>query len=464
MTGPAPDPGSASRGAQAVARLLRPRSVAIVGMSARAGSIGQLILQSLKVNDFAGAIHLVGRSADPIDGRPCLASADDLPEGVDLAVFTLPAAAVGEATAACVRRKVGAALIFAAGFAETGDPSEQERISAMARDGGLAIVGPNCLGYTNNVDGLMVHMLFARRAHRYGAGSQSGVAFVGQSGGLLGHFQRGAEARRMPVSYVVSTGNEAGLDLADFTEYLVEDQATRVIVLYAEQIRRPGDFLAACERARLAAKPVVVMHPGRSARARRAVQTHTGALVGDFGAMRTQVEGAGVLLVEALDELMDVSELLVHYPVPPAAGPAVMTASGAYCAIADDFAESLGLDLPRLSASTQAALKKGMPDFGTVKNPLDITAGNTGSIPALTKALIDDPDTGSLFVSFPIDGRAGLLRLQNVVKGIEGATKPVVIAALGDTSPIEAEITSIAKERGLIFSRSSDRCLRAIAR
>src|SRR5579871_4801733 len=107
-----------ARGPKAVARFLRPRSVAIIGISTRAGSAGQIILQCLKVNGFAGDVHLVGRTDAPIDGRTVLKSADDLPEGVDLAVFTLPAAAVSEAMAACARRKVGSALVFAAGFAE----------------------------------------------------------------------------------------------------------------------------------------------------------------------------------------------------------------------------------------------------------------------------------------------------------------------------------------------------------
>jgi acetate---CoA ligase (ADP-forming) len=143
-----------ARGPKAVARFLRPRSVAIVGISARAGSAGQVILQALKLNGFTGDIHLVGRSGEPIDGRPVLKSADELPAGVDLAVFTLPAAAVREAIEACARRKVGSAMIFAAGFAEVGDQATQDAVSNTARAAGLAVVGPNCLGVTNNVDGL----------------------------------------------------------------------------------------------------------------------------------------------------------------------------------------------------------------------------------------------------------------------------------------------------------------------
>src|SRR6266853_1559526 len=128
MTGP-----EAARGPQAVARFLRPRSVAIVGMSARAGSAGQVILQSLKLNNFKGDIHLVGRSTEPIDGRPVLKSPQDLPEGVDLAVFTLPAAGVRDAVTACVKRKAGSAIVFAAGFAEVGEQEMQDEIAATAR-------------------------------------------------------------------------------------------------------------------------------------------------------------------------------------------------------------------------------------------------------------------------------------------------------------------------------------------
>src|SRR5947207_9589737 len=224
-----------ARGPQAVARFLRPRSVAIVGISTRAGSAGQIIPQCLKLNNFKGDIHLVGRTSEPIDGRPVLKGADELPEGVDLAVFTMPAAGVREAIEACARRKVGSALVFAAGFAEVGDHATQDAVTATARAAGLAMVGPNCLGVTNNVDGMMLHMLYAQEASH---GITDGVAIIGQSGGLLGHFQRACDGRGIPLSYVISTGNEAGLDTTDLTEFLIDDPSTRVIVAYCEEFRR----------------------------------------------------------------------------------------------------------------------------------------------------------------------------------------------------------------------------------
>jgi acetate---CoA ligase (ADP-forming) len=447
-----------ARGVKAVARFLRPRSVAIVGMSARAGSAGQVVLQSLKLNKFAGDIHLVGRTSKPIDGRRVLPSADELPEGIDLAVFTLPAAAVRPAIEACARRKVGSAMIFAAGFAEVGEQAMQDAVGATARAAGLAVVGPNCLGVLNNVDGMMLNMLYVREAQR---GVERGIAFVGQSGGLLGHFQRAADGRGLPVSYVISTGNEAGLEGTDFIEFLAEDRATSVISVYCEQIRRPAEFLAACRRARAAGKPIVVMHPGRGARSRRAAQSHTGALIGDLGLMQTQIENAGAIMVSTMDEMMDLIAILARYPVPPSKGPGILTASGAYVALTNDLAEELGLELPELDPATLKKVSEVLPAYGNYGNPLDVTAGFTPDmLPVATRALLEDPNVGMLFVSFPIN-YASVAKAFN--EGMAGSPKPKVLAVLGDTWTLAPDVNDVLGESPAVLSRSSDRMLRAIA-
>jgi acyl-CoA synthetase (NDP forming) len=446
-----------ARGPKAVARFLRPRSVAIVGISSRAGSAGQVILQSLKLNDFKGDIHLVGRAAALIDDRPVLKSPDELPEGLDLAVFTLPAAGVRAAVEACARRSVASAMIFAAGFAEVGDQATQDAVTTAARTAGLAVVGPNCLGITNNVDGLWLHMLYARKAQR---GVEGGVAFVGQSGGLLGHFQRAADGRGLPLTYVISTGNEAGLESTDFLEFLAEDRSTRVIALYCEEIRRPQEFLAACRRARAAGKPVVLMQAGRGVKARKAAQSHTGALIGDFATIRIQVEDAGAAVVHGMDEMMDLVEILVRYPVAPTKGPGILTASGAYVALTNDFADEAGLELPALEAATLKKLREVLPAYGNYGNPLDVTAGfSPDSLPVAAKALLDDPNIGMLFISFPISYAAVAVAFN---KGMADSPKPKVLVALGDTWPLAPDIMQAVKESPAVFSRSSDRMLRAI--
>jgi acyl-CoA synthetase (NDP forming) len=444
--------------ANAVARFLRPRSIAVIGISTRAGSAGQIILQCLKINRFAGEVHLVGRTDELIDGRRVLKSADELPEGVDLAVFTLPAEAVCEAMQACARRKVGTALVFAAGFAETGDHATQDAVAATARAAGLAVVGPNCLGVTNNVDGIMLHMLYAQEALR---GVTDGVAIIGQSGGLLGHFQRACDGRGIPLSYVISTGNETGLDTTDFIDFLVRDPSTRVIVAYCEEIRRPQTFLAALRRARAANKPVVLMLVGRGVKARKAAQSHTGALVRDFATVRTQAEDAGSIVVTTMDETMDLVAILQRFPVPPAKGPGILTASGAYVALTNDLAEEIGLDLPELEPTTLKTIKETLPSYGNFGNPLDTTAGfSPEMLPIVTKGLIDDPNIGMLFISFPIRTAVPVKAFN---EGMAHSPKPKVMVALGDTWPLADDVEAAVKESPAVFSRSSDRMLRAIA-
>jgi acyl-CoA synthetase (NDP forming) len=387
-----------------------------------------------------------------------LKSPDELPEGVDLAVFTLPAAGVYEAIEACARRKVGSAMIFAAGFAEVGDQTTQDAVTATARAAGLAVVGPNCLGMTNNVDGMWLHMLFAREARR---NVEGGVAFVGQSGGLLGHFQRAADGLGLPLSYVISTGNEAGLEGTDFVEFLAEDRSTRVIALYCEQIRRPAQFLAACRRARAAGKPIVLMQAGRGAKARKAALSHTGALIGDFATMRTQVEDAGAIVAYTMDEMMDLVQILVRYPEPPTKGPGILTASGAYVGLTNDFAEEVGLELPELEPATLQRVSEVLPAYGNYGNPLDITAGFApDALSVASKALLDDPNTGMLFLSFPINAARPV---ESFNKGMVGSTKPKVMVALGDTWPLGPDVMEAVRESPAVFSRSSDRMMRAIA-
>ena len=447
-----------ARGPKAVAKFLSPRSVAIIGISTRAGSAGQIVLQCLKVNEFAGDIHLVGRTDELIDGRPVLKSVDALPEGVDLAVFTLPAGAVRESIEACARRKVGSALVFAAGFAEVGDYATQDAVAAAAREAGLALVGPNCLGFTNNVDRMFLHMIFARQARR---GVENGIAFVGQSGGLVGHFQRAADGLGIPISYVISTGNEAGLESTDFLEFLVEDRSTRVIVFYCEEIRRPQAFLAAVRRARAANKPVVMVLTGRSAKSRKAAQSHTGALIGDYAMVKAQVEDAGAVVVPTMDETMDLVEILQRFPTPPAKGPGILTASGAYVGLTDDFAEDIGLEIPELDPATLKKISDTLPPYGNYGNPLDTTAGFVPSmLPIVTKALIDDPNVGMLFISFPINTA---IPVKAFNEGMAHSPKPKVMVALGDTWKLGADVDEAAKQGPAVFSRSSDRMLRAIA-
>ncbi len=450
-----------------VERLMRPRSVAIVGMSSKPGTAGHMILGNLTLNNFSGNIHLVGRSGGQIEGRPVLSNVDALPEGVDLAIFTLPAAGVRDAMAACVRRKVGAAVVFASGFAEVGERDAQNIIADMARQGGVALLGPNCLGYTNSVNGLRINFVGAASMPKTEFGRDPAVAIISQSGGLMAHIRLALEARNLPVSYSVSTGNESGLGLADFIDFFAADETTGSIIVYVEEVRRPAEFLAASARARAAGKSVIMMHPGRGDRAKSAVSSHTGALAGDYAVMRTLVSHAGIALMETLDELIDTAEILARFPHPPSKGPGILTFSGAFCAIAHDFCDDLGLDIPPLSPATEAMLAAQLPAFAPPHNPLDLTTQPVFQ-PELMRigpqALLNDVDLGSLVISIPTGTpRHAMLYLKGLIDALQGNTKPVVFSILGDQSPLLPEFVALAREHRIILSRSADRSLRAMA-
>ena len=456
--------------ASAISAVMRPRSVAIVGVSAKPGSAGRVVLELLHNNKFAGPIYIVGRSTADIEGHKVLASIDDLPENIDLAVLTLPAAAVREAVEGCVRRKVKAAVIFASGFAEVGGDgnSEQESIGAIARAGGLALVGPNCLGLMNFVDGFAAVFFSPQPISRLPEGTRGAVAIVAQSGGLGNHLEAGLGARGVPVSCWISTGNEAGLGLADFIQYLLDDSVTQVIALYAEDIRRPQEFIDIAGEARRRGKPIVMLHPGRGARAKEAARSHTGALTGDHATMRTLVEHAGVVVVDNLDELMDVSEILARFPNPSKGDLGILTFSGAFCGIAHDFCEDIGVHLPPLSRETLDHLTPILPAFLPPKNPLDLgtqTIQQPELLQICVEALLRDPAIGGLLISIPATSpRHSVIYVEGIAAASKTSTKPVALAILGDGSTLSPDFMAVVRKNNIVLSRSSDRTMRAMGK
>jgi len=455
------------RGAEAVTRLMHPRSIAVVGVSAQPNSTGATVVGNLVASDYAGALYIVSRAAE-IEGRACVKTIDDLPEGIDIVVCVVPSAAVREVVTACVRRKAHSAVIFASGFAELGDEgrAEQEAIGRIAAEGGLALMGPNCLGYVNYLEGFAIS--FGARFATKRARVSPAVALVCQSGALMGHFTHALGSRNLPFSYAVSTGNEAGLGMEDFVDYLADDADTRAIVLFAEHIRRPRDFLAAVSRSRAHGKPVVLLHPGRSDRSREAARSHTGAMAGDHEVMRTLVTHAGAAVVDSLEELVDVAEILARFPQPPTAGVGIMTVSGAFCGIALDMCQEIGLDVPSLSLATEETLRTVLPPFVAPHNPLDLTAQVMREPELLGKglaALLADPGIGSVVAAVMSDAPPSAVRyLKGLLPAIENPAKPVVLAMMGDGSPLIEEFTTLVREKGIVLSRSPERSLRAMAR
>jgi succinyl-CoA synthetase alpha subunit len=450
----------------ALARFLRPRSIAVVGASPEPLSVGNNVLVNLRSFGFSGDLHFVSRSRAEIDGVPCVPTIDDLPMGVDALVLIVPAQAVLESIEACARRGVGGVVVFASGFSEQDEAGAQAQtaFAQVARAAGMAVLGPNCIGCVNYADG--VPLTFEPVEPRPTKGP--GVCVIAQSGAMQGNVRYALMARGVPVAQSISTGNEAVLSAEDYLDLLIEDPSISAFSLFVEQIRDPQRFLMLARRARAAAKPIVLLHPGQSSRAREAARSHTGALAGDHAIMRACIEREGVIMVGGIDELFDVTTLVARYPEPVTGGVGVLSNSGALRGFSLDFCEEIGLDLPELSPATHAALKAVLPSFATIDNPLDITAAGMQK-PSLfgdsAAVMLDDPRVGFLLVAAMGGGKPQQLNKWRAMRPVlEAAKKPVAVAYMGDDYPLDDLFMQEMRDSGIPFFRSPDRALRALGR
>jgi acyl-CoA synthetase (NDP forming) len=450
-------------------RLLRPRSVAIVGASATPGALGASVLGNLERNGFAGDIHLINPKRDEIGARPCLKSVRDLPLGVDVAVLAIPRAAVVDTIKALAGREVGAAVIFSAGFAEGGEAglAEQQEIARIARQAGMVIEGPNCLGMVNYIDRIPLTFVETDVGAR---GARPGIGIVSQSGAMACVLSVTLASRALNLSFSVSTGNEAASGVEDYVEYLVDNASTRVIAMIVEQFRQPARFLAAARRARALGKIIVLLHPGKSSAARQSAATHTGAMAGDYPVMRARVERAGVVFAESLEELGDIAEIALRCPSIPSGGTAVLGESGAFKALTLDLCEDLDLNLPAIRDADSPALRAALPGFVSVSNPLDITAQGLVD-PDLYRrtlgALLSDERFGCIV--------CGIIQTDEVTIGVKAPpilaalaehppTKPVIFAGLDQGAVAPADVIDALRAAGVPYFPSHERALRAVRR
>jgi acetate---CoA ligase (ADP-forming) len=459
----------ATRVQESIVRLLRPASVAIVGASDKRGSLGASVLSNLISSRYVGAIHLVNPKRTEIDGRRCVASVKDLPEGIDCAVLAIPKAGVLEALRACAERGVGAAIVFAGGFAESGEGgrAEQAEVARIARESGMTIEGPNCLGMVNAIDDIALTFVSTPRSSFPGG---RGVAIVSQSGAMAAVLGVTFRGHALDLTYSISTGNEAASGVEDFVEYLLGDQHTAVIALLVEQFRKPRRFLELARKARESGKHIVLLHPGSSGAARASAATHTGAIAGDYEVMRTKVADAGVIVVETLEELVDVSHLLLRCPALPSGGTAVLTESGAFKALTLDLCERLGLAVPPLSDQTVTALRAVLPEFIPPSNPLDVTAQGLVDPDLYRRTLpplLADDSFGSVVLTIILtDESTGALKLPPILDAIStfNLKKPIIFAGLDEGAWINPGYVARLHDLHVPFFPTAERAFRALAR
>jgi acyl-CoA synthetase (NDP forming) len=374
--------------------LLEPRSIAVVGASARAGSFGDQLVGQLLGGGYKGEVHLVNPRYAEVGGRPCLPSLAELPGPVDLAVLAVPNAAVEAQLAAAAALGIPAAVIFASCLEPEG---LVERLRAIAAGAGMAVCGGNGMGFFNLEQSLRVCGYPEPRDLEPGP-----VAVVSHSGSVFSALLH--NARGLRFNLVVSAGNELVTSAAAYLDHALDLPSTRVAALFLETVREPAAFRAALAKAATRAIPVVVLKVGRGQAARAMVAAHSGALAGEEGAYQALFDAYGVAQVATLDELADTCELLAGRRA-HAGGLAAIHDSGGERAHLLDLAEQVGVPFADISESTRdrlaAVLEPGLPPT----NPLD--AWGTGNdadqiFAACIQALLDDPATAALALNLDL--------------------------------------------------------------
>lgn len=369
-----------------------PESIAVLGASPDLHRIRGRLLHQLRENGFPGRILPINPSYQEIDGLPCYKSIAAVGTPVDLALVAIPAAGVAPALEECAQAGVKNALIISSGFAEEGGAAGdmQADLVEVTQRTGIRACGPNCEGYFNALGKVATTFSPTVEIKEDASSvlvSDRRIGVIAQSGGIgFALFNRG-KAAGIGFSYVISTGNEADLTMADFLDYMVQDPNTHAVMLFCEAVRNGPSFVAALAKARDLRKPVIAIKVGRSSAGSRASASHTASLSGSYTAYHAIFERYGVIEAEDADEAVAIAGVLVSCPLPKGRRVGIVTPSGGGGVWMADTLSAHGLIVPALSAETQAALRPLMPSYGASGNPVDVTAQGSLTGPATMTAM-----------------------------------------------------------------------------
>ncbi|MGB7947913.1 MAG: acetate--CoA ligase family protein [Candidatus Binatia bacterium] len=384
--------------------LFQPRAVALIGASTEQNKLSGRPLRFFREFGYAGNVYPVNPKYQEISGLPCFSKLSDIPGEVDLAVITLPAGAVPQALEECGVKGIKAAAIISSGFAEVGGEGArlQQELQAVASQYDIAVCGPNCSGFVYFPD---------RVTASFSVGLDGGfpepgpAAFISQSGALSSYILGAARERGLAFRYWITTGNECVLTFTDYLEYLLEDPEVRLVLGYLEDARDGAAFQAAARRALALDKPLIILKAGRSEAGAKASVSHTGSLAGTDEVYQAVFSQNGVLRADSLDELFDLAILAQAPRRPRGRRLQVVSISGAAGILMADVGSPLGLEFSDLSPATKDELKKIMPAFASITNPMDVTAEAVARPGLLTQAaevILKDPQVENLVMFFGI--------------------------------------------------------------
>ena len=333
-------------------QIFNPKSITLIGASEEKNSVGLGLAKNILESNKN--IFFVNPFKDSVLGLKCYDKVTDIKSKIDLVVIAVPAKIVKETVIDCASKKVGAVIIISGGFKEAGKEKEEEEIKKILKESNIPLIGPNCLGIISND----VNASFAPIKPKKGS-----IAFLSQSGAIINSI-----IDKAGFSKIVSYGNEADLGLVDFLQYLDNDKETKVISIYIEGLKDGRKFM---EVAKKISKPIVLIKAGRSKKGKKAVGTHTGSLAGDYEVYKAAMKQSGVILVDTIEELLDISKALSFLPKCKN-GIGIITNGGGLGILTTDYCFQYGVEIPELKKETISFLDKELKGVKNKNNPLDI--------------------------------------------------------------------------------------------
>lgn len=444
-------------------RFFAPRRVAIVGASTDLSKFGGRCFKQLRDFGFAGEIYPINPKLTEIDGLPCYPDIRSLPETPDHVCIIIPAKGIPEVFAQCGERGVHFATVFSSGFSEGGAQSGQAAqadLVAHARKAGLRFMGPNCNGLINYVDGVALTSTATINGPRR---PQGDIAVLGHSGGLAQvNVMYRAQMAGLGISYQVSCGNDADLDILDYADFMVDDPQTRVILITAETLKDGAKLRRVAARAVAAAKPIVMMKLGRSEAGQQAAVSHTGALAGSDAVADDVLRQLGITRVNDCHEMIEAAMLLRKSPRVSGRRLAAVSISGGNLVHLADQGPLQGLSFPELSANTKARLSALIPNYGQAANPTDVTSAAIGAphiFSGVLAAIAEDPVIDMVLPVLTLHSRA---LIETTATALLDCPKPSALIWSGSCTDDPTLTPEVLIARGIPVYRDIAPAMKAI--
>jgi acetyl coenzyme A synthetase (ADP forming)-like protein len=418
-------------------RIMKPKSVAVIGASAENGKIGNSVMKNLINGGYKGEIYPIHPKADEIMGKKVYKSVKDVPGEVDIAVFAIPANFVAAALTECGEKKVVGAILIPSGYAETGNMKGQEEIQAIGQKYGIRLMGPNIYGFYYTHANLCATFCTAYDV-------KGSAALSSQSGGIGMAIIGFSRSAKMGVSAIVGLGNKSDIDEDDLLTFFEQDDNTQIIAQHCEDLKDGRAFAEVAKRVSKK-KPIVVLKAGRTSAGAKAASSHTGALAGNDKIYEDVFNQSGVIRARSLRDMLEFARGIPVLPTPKGENVVIITGAGGSGVLLSDACIDNKLSLMTIPPDLDAAFRKFIPPFGAAGNPVDITGGEPPITYVNTVKLgLEDPRIHSLILGYwhtivtpPMVFAKNMVEVKNAMKA-KGIEKPIVASLAGDIEVEEA--------------------------